>query len=160
MQHFHLNLMMNLESLSLRPPVTMRAKPCSSAANKNSGLGMLAERSMARLTGRSVKVQIRVTGRRLRFVAEWAESRPVTFIKIDVEAFEVTGPRGARILSSIEPEVVIVSEVYDEVLRAAGDSASGLLDLLYRTGFRAFRFGLKQIASSCELVISPAGVVP
>ena len=147
-QHFEINRITNLESVPLalsdRDGEAMLVVP-----NRNSGLGMLAEPG----DGHTPSVKVRIaTGR--PYVERLDPLRP-TFVKIDVEGHEVKALMGMDTILDW-PEVAIVTEVNEEMLRAAGDSASGLLDLLAGRGFRAFRFGLRQDRlPRRELVIWP-----
>jgi FkbM family methyltransferase len=150
-RHFELNHTSNLEpvpfALSEREANMDLVLPTGS-----SGLGSLAV--VHEGPGRSFKVRT-ITG---RAYLERLDPRKSTVIKIDVEGHEV------KALSGIEegldwPEVAIVAEVNDAMLRRAGDSAEALVELVEKHGFRPFLFDLLVGRYGSELKVTAAGSV-
>lgn len=118
----------------------------------NSGLGFLAVGGESR--GRGIKVRTALG----RQYLERLDPEKPTVIKIDVEGHEV------KVLSGIEealdrPELAIIAEVNDVMLRRAGDSAEALLKLLKKHGFCPFRFDLWRGRFRSELKLTAAGSV-
>lgn len=150
-RHFELNHTSNLEpvpfALSDREAEMDLVLPTG-----NSGLGSLA--AVHNGSGRSFKVRT-TTGR--PYVDRLDPGKP-TVIKIDVEGYEV------KVLNGIEgvldwPEVAIIAEVNDGMLRRAGDSAGALVDLLEKHGFRPLKFDLRIGRFGSEFRVTAAGSV-
>jgi len=145
-RHFELNRTTNLEpvpfALSDREAEMSLVLP-----SRNSGLGSLAVNHEG--AGRSFKVRT-VTGR--PYLERLDPAKP-TIIKIDVEGHEV------KTLAGIEdvldwPEVAILSEVNDSMLRRAGDSAEALFELLTKHGFRPLVFDLRRSRFQTKFTIT------
>jgi len=133
-RHFELNHTSNLEpvpfALSDREAEMDLVLPTG-----NSGLGSLAVAHKG--SERSLKVRT-ITGRPY---LERLDPRRSTVIKIDVEGHEVKALNGIEGILDW-PEVAIVAEVNDAMLRRAGDSAEALSELLGTHGFRPLMFEL------------------
>ena len=151
MRHFELNHTSNLEpvpfALSDREAEMELVLP---TGHGNTGLGALAVVHQG--SGRHFKVQT-VTGR--HYFERLDPGRP-TIIKIDVEGHEV------KVLDGIEevldwPEVALVAEVNDAMLRRAGDSAEAVFELMERHGFRPLLFELRTGRFRREFQITVPG---
>ena len=77
-----------------------------------------------------------------RYAASLDSSKP-TLIKIDVEGYEVQVLQGIRSLLSW-PEVLLVTEVGEAMLKRAGHSSDELHAVLASHGFRPFRFDIRS----------------
>jgi FkbM family methyltransferase len=149
--HFALNHTTNLQpvpfALSNRETQMELVLP---TGHGNTGLAALAVVHQG--SGRHVKVQT-VTG---RHYLERLDPRRPTVIKIDVEGHEV------KVLKGMEdvldwPEVALVEEVNDAMLRRAGDSAEALFELMERHRFRPLLFELRTGRFRREFKITAPG---
>ena len=150
-RHFELNHILNLEPIPLalsnqEADVDLVLPP------GNSGLGSLAV--VHNGSGRSFKVRT-TTG---RSYLELLDPKKPTVIKIDVEGHEVKAIKGIEEVLAW-PDVAIVAEVIDVMLRRAGDSAEALVELLDKRGFRPFLFELRIGRFGSEFKIAAAGSV-
>lgn len=78
--------------------------------------------------------------------AVWEEAGrpPVAMVKIDVEGHELHAFRGMRELLSQSPAPVVLAEVRDSFLQAAGESRDALFAFLYSLGYRAFDYDARN----------------
>jgi FkbM family methyltransferase len=103
----------------------------------NSGLGSLAP--TPGLEGNSYEVKTVTQS----VMIDRLDPKKPTFIKIDVEGYEVNVLRGiSQILSW--PEVAVVAEISEEMLENAGHSQATLLEIMTTHGFVAHEFDLIQ----------------
>ena len=150
-RHFELNHTLNLEPIPLalsnqEADVDLVLPP------GNSGLGSLA--IVHNGSGRSFKVRT-TTGH--SYLERLDPNKP-TVIKIDVEGHEVKALKGIEEVLAW-PDVAIVAEVIDVMLRRAGDSADALIELLETHGFRPFLFELRIGRFGSNFRITAAGSV-
>jgi FkbM family methyltransferase len=119
-------------------------------ARGNSGLGSLAP--AADCAGESFEVKT-VTQ---NLMVDRLNPRESTFIKIDVEGYEVNVLRGiSEILSW--PEVAVVAEISEEMLQNAGHSRADLHEIMSSHGFVAHEFALIQHRWQRELQVRRLG---
>ena len=146
-RHFQLDRTANLEPVPFAPLGPRgRDEPRLTEPQQRS---WVAEAVNHEGLGRSFKVRT-VTGR--PYLKRLDPAKP-TIIKIDVEGHEV------KTLAGIEdvldwPEVAILSEVNDFMLRRAGDSAEALFELLTKHGFRPLVFDLRRSRFQTKFTIT------
>jgi FkbM family methyltransferase len=137
-RHFDLNRVSNMVAvpcaLADREAEASLVLPSPHSSSGVASLGLHREEG----SGRAFQVRA-VTGR--PYLEHLDPAKP-TVVKIDVEGYESKALGG--MLNILDwPEVAIVAEVNDSMLRRAGDSADSLLELLSSHGFRPFRYELR-----------------
>jgi hypothetical protein len=75
----------------------------------------------------------------------------ISFLKIDVEGFEVHVLRGAKALIERD-HPMILTEVVEAHLESAGESRRSLSEILEGLGYKSFRLGLKRRELSLSAV--------
>ena len=108
-------------------------------AGGNTGLGTLAPSPEDDREGEGFEV----TTMPGDVFADQLDSRKQTFIKVNVEGSKFNVLRGLSTILSW-PEVALVAEISDEMLRNAGHSRAELHEILASHGFVPFDFGLEQ----------------
>jgi FkbM family methyltransferase len=82
------------------------------------------------------------------------DDRPVVFVKIDVEGFEVRALRGLReTLQRYRP--IVVTEVIAEWLERAGSSVAELVDLMRGLDYEGFGLGTRRRYLRHQLRLTP-----
>jgi FkbM family methyltransferase len=137
-RHLDLNRVSNIEpvpyALADREAEASLVLPTPHSSSGVASLGLPREGG----SGRAFPVRT-ATGR--PYLERLDPARP-TVVKIDVEGYEFKALGGMRDLLDW-PEVAIVAEVNDSMLRRAGDSADSLFELLSSHGFRPLRYELR-----------------
>lgn len=146
------------EHLEMNGVTNFELVPCAVADCDSTGrlfvpedetlLGTLAPHSG--VAGRSVEVR---TVRAESYLSDLDRSNP-TLIKIDVEGYEVQVLGGIQSLLDW-PEVALVAEIGDEMLRHAGHSRDELHALLADHGFQPFEFAIRASRWRKQLELRP-----
>jgi len=146
------------EHLEINGVTNFRLVPCAVADCESTGhlfvpddetlLGTLAPQANA--AGSSVEVR---TVRAESYTSDMDRSKP-TLIKIDVEGYEVQVLGGIQSLLEW-PEVALVAEIGDEMLRHAGHSRDELHALLADHGFQPFEFSIRASRWRKRLELRP-----
>lgn len=89
----------------------------------------------------------------VRRLDDIASQKKVSFLKIDVEGFEVHVLRGAKtILERDRP--MVLTEVIEKHLQGAGESRASLAQLMKDLGYKSFLLGLKGRGARQRLSLS------
>jgi FkbM family methyltransferase len=144
-RHIHMN---HLTRITPHPVAIAREESVSRLVltGSNTGLGSLAP--SPGLEGESFEVKT-VPG---DVFADQLDASKSTFLKIDVEGYEVNVLHGLSGILSW-PEVAVVAEISDEMLRNAGHSRDELHQIMDSHGFAPFEFQLIQSRWGQELAI-------
>jgi FkbM family methyltransferase len=119
----------------------------------HTGMGTLAP--MDRDAGPRVTGSVNVAVRRGDLVLE-ADGRRITFIKVDVEGFEVNALRGLRAIL-LEHHPVVATEVIPEWLERAGSSARELGELMSGLGYEGYCLETRRKGLKHRLSLEPLG---
>ncbi len=151
-RHFECNRITNIEAVpfALGDCEAEGSITTTRGSKNNSLLGTLTDVGD---TGSNPRHQVRiVTGR--PYLDKLDPARP-TFVKIDVEGYEIKALRGMNDLLEW-PEVAIFAEVNSPMLQRAGDSSEALLQLLASRGFQPFRHNLQVGRFGSFFSVEPA----
>ncbi|MDG3007913.1 FkbM family methyltransferase [Paludisphaera mucosa] len=144
--NFDLNPYRNIELVPCAVADVESEAVLSLPAEGNTGIGSLA--GSPEEGGRSFKVRT-VPGQ--RYLDQLDRSRP-TFVKVDVEGFEVKVLSGIR--SALDwPEIGLVLEVNESMLQRAGDSVAAMDELVKAHGFEVYGMDMHQTRFDRTLTI-------